>query len=91
MIISRIAKSTRLMIRVGIIPSSSRSLSDKSDFIKYAWNIKGEGYHFKAPSADLDILSSLVDVPEGNRSLNFVGNLMVARRALHLRTCFRGL
>ena len=31
------------------------------------WNIKGEGYDFKAPSGDLDILSSLVDVPEGNR------------------------
>ena len=37
-----------------------------SCLIKFEWNIKGERYHFKAPSGD--ILSSLVNVPEGKRA-----------------------
>jgi hypothetical protein len=39
---------------------------DDCVFIKYAWNIEGKNSHLKARSADLDVLSSLVDVPEGN-------------------------
>ncbi len=35
--------------------------------IKYVWNIKDKDSHHKALSADLDVLSSLVDVPEGAR------------------------
>jgi hypothetical protein len=38
-----------------------------SVFIKYEWNIQGKDSHLKARPADLDVLSSLVVVPEGNR------------------------
>jgi hypothetical protein len=41
--------------------------TDECVFIKYAWNIKGKDSQLKALSADLDVLSSLVDVPEGAR------------------------
>jgi hypothetical protein len=36
-------------------------------FIKYVWNIKGKDSQLKGLSADLDVLSSLVDVTEGAR------------------------
>ena len=39
--------------------------TDECVFMKYAWNIKGKDSQLKALSADLDVLSSLVDVPEG--------------------------
>ncbi len=35
--------------------------------LHHAWNIKGTDSQLKALSADLDVLSSLVDVPEGGR------------------------
>ena len=35
--------------------------------LHHAWNIKGKDSQLKALSADLDVLSSLVDVPEGAR------------------------
>ncbi len=44
-----------------------RLRTDECVFIKYAWNIKGKDSHLKTRSADLDVLSSFVDVPEGNR------------------------
>jgi hypothetical protein len=44
-----------------------RFRTDECVFIKYAWNIKGKDSHLKARPADLDVLSSLVDVPEGDR------------------------
>ena len=44
-----------------------RLRTDECVFIKYAWNIKGKDSQLKALSADLDVLSSLVDVPEGAR------------------------
>jgi hypothetical protein len=44
-----------------------RLRTDECVFIKNAWNIKGKDFHLKARPADLDVLSSLVDVPEGNR------------------------
>jgi hypothetical protein len=44
-----------------------RLRTDECVFIKYAWNITGKDSHLQARSADIDILSSFVDVPEGNR------------------------
>ncbi len=41
--------------------------TDECVFLKYVWNIKGKDSHLKALSADLDVLSSLADAPEGNR------------------------
>jgi hypothetical protein len=41
--------------------------TDECVIIKYAWNIKGKDSNLKARSSDLDALSSLCDVPEGNR------------------------
>jgi hypothetical protein len=40
---------------------------DECVFIRYVWNIKDKDSHLKTRSSDLDVLSSLVDVPEGNR------------------------
>jgi hypothetical protein len=44
-----------------------RLRTDECVFIKYEWNIQGKDSHLKARPADLDVLSSLVVVPEGNR------------------------
>ena len=44
-----------------------RLRTDECVFIRYAWNIKGKDSNLKARSSDLDALSNLVDVPEGNR------------------------
>ncbi len=44
-----------------------RLRTDECVFIKYVWNIKGKDSHLKAHPADLDVLSSLVDVPEDDR------------------------
>jgi len=44
-----------------------RLRTDECVFIKYAWNIKGKDSQLKALSADLDVLTSLVDVPGGAR------------------------
>jgi hypothetical protein len=44
-----------------------RLRTDECAFIKYALNIKGKDSHLKTRSADLDVFSSFVDVPEGNR------------------------
>ncbi len=41
--------------------------TDECVFIKYVWNIKGKDSQLKALSVDLDVLSSLVDVPEDAR------------------------
>ncbi len=38
--------------------------TDECVFIKYVWNIKGKDSQLKVLSTDLDVLSSLVDVPD---------------------------
>jgi hypothetical protein len=44
-----------------------RLRTDECVFIQYVCNIKGKDSDLKARPADLDVLSSLVDVPEGNQ------------------------
>jgi hypothetical protein len=55
--------SVNVFTKVGL----QRLRTDECVFIKYAWNINDKDSHLKARSADLNVLSSLVDVPEGDR------------------------